>query len=153
MRAQHRDAVRAICLEGIATGNAMFQESAPEWAEWDAGHLAACRLVARSEVGAVLGWAALGAVSKRPVYAGVAEVSVYVAASARRQGVGDALLSGLIAASEQAGLWTLQTGIFPENVASPELHRKHGFRVVGVRERLGSMGGRRRDVVLLERRA
>jgi L-amino acid N-acyltransferase YncA len=144
--------VRAIYLEGIATGNATFERSAPEWERWEEGHLRACRLVARAaEV--VVGWAALSPVSRRPVYAGVAEVSVYVSAQARGQGVGTALLSRLVEDSQRAGIWTLQAGIFPENTASIELHKRAGFRVVGVREKIGSMDGRWRDVVLLERRS
>ena len=144
--------VRAIYLEGIETGNATFQTMAPEWEQWDAAHLAECRLVARAEDG-VAGWAALSMVSTRAVYAGVAEVSVYVAARARGQGVGKLLLGGLIAESERHGFWTLQAGIFPENEASIGLHRAMGFRVVGVRERLGCLNGRWRDVVLMERRS
>jgi L-amino acid N-acyltransferase YncA len=146
------DAIRAIYLEGIATGNATFQQTAPDWNQWNGAHLTCCRLAARSETG-VLGWAALSAVSRRPVYAGVAEVSVYVAESARGQGVGSALMSSLMEASEQAGIWTLQSGIFPENTASIALHQRHGFRVVGVREKIGCMNGRWRDVVMMERRS
>jgi L-amino acid N-acyltransferase YncA len=145
-------AVRAIYLEGIATGNATFADSAPEWADWDLGHLRVCRLVARHEK-EVLGWAALSPVSSRCVYAGVAEVSVYVAARARGQGIGMMLLSELAVDSERAGLWTLQAGIFPENIASVEIHKRAGFRVVGIRERLGCQGGRWRDVLLMERRS
>ena len=145
-------AVREIYLEGIATGNATFETAAPEWERWDAGHLPHCRLVARSG-GEVLGWAALSAVSARRVYAGVAEVSVYIAGRARGQGVGHALLSALVGQSERRGIWTLQAGIFPENVASLELHRRAGFRVIGVRERIGQLGGVWRDVMLLERRS
>jgi L-amino acid N-acyltransferase YncA len=144
--------VRAIYLEGIATGNATFQKTAPEWEEWDGGHLPHCRLVVRRD-GRVAGWAALSRVSARPVYAGVAEVSVYVAESARGQGVGRVLLEALVAESERQGIWTLQAGIFPENGASLALHRSAGFRVVGVRERLGCVDGVWRDVILLERRA
>ena len=143
----------AIYLEGIATGNATFEQSAPEWDEWHAGHLAAARIVARSDGGDVLGWAALSPVSSRCVYAGVAEVSVYVAESARRRGVGRALLERLIADSEAEGIWTLQAGMFPENVASFLLHQDAGFRIVGNRERLGQMNGRWRDVLLMERRS
>ncbi len=152
MAAEDWPVVRAIYQEGIATGNATFQKTAPEWAEWDAGHLADCRRVARDEEG-VAGWAALSRVSARAVYAGVAEVSVYVASRARGRGVGRLLLGALVTASEEHGLWTLQAGIFPENEASLALHRALGFRVVGVRERLGQMDGRWRDVMLLERRS
>ena len=146
------DVVRRIYLEGIATGNATFEQSAPEWDKWDAGHLKACRLVARAEDD-VQGWAALSLVSGRCVYAGVAEVSVYVADGARGRGVGNALMMALIRESEQNGIWTLQAGIFPENEASLRIHEKCGFRVVGVRRRIGQMNGRWRDVVLLERRS
>ena len=152
-------AVRRIYAEGIATGDAGFETEVPEWESWDAEHLAACRLVA-VQAGEVVGWAALSPVSGRCVYGGVAEVSVYVAASARGEGVGRALLEALVDASEQAGVWTLQAGVwtlqagvFPENQASLRLHRAAGFRVVGRRERLGRLGGRWRDVVLIERRS
>jgi len=146
------DAVRRIYLEGIATGNATFEQSAPEWDKWDAGHLKACRLVARAEDD-VLGWAALSPVSGRCVYAGVAEVSVYVADGARGRGVGNALMMALIRESEQNGIWTLQAGIFPENAASIKLHQRSGFRLVGTRERPGQLNGSWRDVVLMERRS
>ena len=143
--------VRAIYQEGIATGDATFEREPPEWERWDAGHLAECRLAARVD-GEPVGWAALSRFSARPVYAGVAEVSVYVAGSARGQGVGSGLLEALAAESERCGFWTLQAGIFPENGASLAIHRKAGFRVVGIRDRLGAMDGRWRDVVLMERR-
>jgi L-amino acid N-acyltransferase YncA len=150
--------VRAIYEEGIATGDATFEASAPTWAEWDRGHVRECRIVATGAATAtgeaeVLGWAALSPVSGRCVYAGVAEVSVYVGATARGRAVGRALLEHLIEESERRGYWTLQAGVFPENVASVALHRRCGFRVVGTRERLGEMNGRWRDVVLLERRS
>lgn len=144
--------VRAIYLEGIATGNATFAQSAPEWETWDAGHLAPGRLVARADE-EIVGWAALSRVSDRCVYAGVAEVSIYVAERARGRGVGRQLLERLVAESEAAGIWTLQAGIFPENAASVALHESAGFRTVGRRERLGQMDGRWRDVTLLERRS
>jgi len=144
--------VRAIYEEGIATGNATFQLSAPTWAEWDAGHISACRLVA-TDGAEIFGWAALSPVSGRCVYAGVAEVSIYVAAAARGRSVGRRLLEHLINTSEQHGLWTLQAGIFPENTASVALHQRCGFRIVGTRERLGELNGRWRDILLLERRS
>lgn len=144
--------VRAIYLEGIATGNATFEKLAPEWLDWDTGHLQKPRLVARAD-GDILGWAAVSRVSGRCVYGGVAEVSVYVAERARGRGVGTQLMSRLITDSEAAGLWTLQAGIFPENTASIALHKAAGFRIVGTRERLGKMNGRWRDVVLMERRS
>ncbi len=145
--------MRAIYVEGIATGNATFEQTAPDWDKWDAGHLAGARFVARSGSGDVLGWAALSGVSSRCVYAGVAEVSIYVAESARGRGIGKMLMARLIAESEAAGIWTLQAGIFPENIASIALHERAGFRIVGTRERMGQMNGRWRDVVLMERRS
>lgn len=153
MRPDHWPAVRAIYLEGIATGNATFEQTAPDWEKWDAGHLPCARIVAQSAGGAVLGWAALTGVSSRCVYAGVAEVSIYVAEQGRGRGVGRQLMTHLIADSEAAGIWTLQAGIFPENAASIALHQRAGFRIVGRRERLGQMNGRWRDVVLMERRS
>ena len=144
--------VRAIYLEGIATGDATFETDAPAFEAWDAAHLRACRLVAR-DGGEVVGWAALSPVSSRCVYGGVAEVSVYVAASARGRGVGHTLLASLVEASERNGLWTLQAGVLAENEASIRLHEACGFRVVGRRERLGKLKGVWRDVVLLERRS
>jgi len=152
MTAEDWKGVRAIYEEGIATGNATFEQEAPSWEKWNAGHLPSCRLVARNGK-EVLGWAALSPVSGRCVYAGVAEVSVYVAARARNQKLGSRLLAALVEASEGAGLWTLQAGIFPENVGSIEVHKRCGFLVVGTRERLGCMNGRWRDVVLMERRS
>jgi L-amino acid N-acyltransferase YncA len=145
-------AVRRIYVEGIETGNATFETEAPDWEKWDASHLQSCRLVARRD-GEVLGWAALSTVSSRCVYAGVAEVSVYVAGQVRGQGIGSQLLARLIDDSEQAGIWTLQAGIFPENRASLKLHERCQFRIVGIRERLGCLQGRWHDVVLLERRS
>ena len=146
------EAVRGIYLEGIATGNATFETDAPSWEVWDGAHRQDGRLVAR-RAGRVVGWAALTRVSGRCVYAGVAEVSVYVAAEAQGGGVGRALLEALVAASEDAGVWTLQAGIFPENEASIALHERCGFRLVGRRERLGRLGARWRDVLMLERRS
>ena len=145
--------VRAIYAEGIATGNATFEAAPPEWAEFDGGKMSHPRLVAEDGRGAVLGWAVLSPVSSRCVYGGVGEVSVYVAERARGQGVGSRLLAALIEQAEDAGLWTLQAGIFPENAATVALHTKHGFREVGRRERIGKMAGRWRDTLLLERRS
>jgi phosphinothricin acetyltransferase len=144
--------VLSIYEAGIATGNATFETSAPDWPAWDASHLAEHRLVAVSD-GSVLGWAALAAVSDRCVYAGVAENSVYIHPDARGRGVGHRLLSALIESAEQAGIWTIQTGIFPENTASLQLHERCGFRVVGVRQRIGQHHGRWRDVLFVERRS
>ncbi len=146
-------AVRAIYADGIATGNATFETSPPEWDAWDAGHTPEHRFVAVDPVDAVLGWVACSPVSSRCVYAGVLELSVYVAGAARGRGVGSALLAALVESTEAAGVWTLQTGIFPENGASLALHARHGFRVVGTRERIGRMDGVWRDTVLLERRS
>ncbi len=146
------ESVRSIYEEGIATGNATFETSAPDWEKWDSDHLREGRLVARS-CGQVIGWAALSSVSERCVYAGVAEVSVYVSSSNRGRGVGEALLGSLVVKAEEAGLWTLQAGIFPENGSSMAIHRKLGFREVGTRRRLGKLKGVWRDVVLLERRS
>ncbi len=146
------DGVRAIYLEGIATRNATFETDAPTWEKWNSNHLAEGRLVARAG-GMVLGWAALSRVSERCVYAGVAEVSVYVGVKYRSQGIGRALLEALAAASEKNGVWTLQAGVFPENHASLALCRRCGFREVGRRERLGKIHGVWHDVILLERRS
>ena len=143
--------VAAIIGEGIATRNATFETAVPTWADWDASHLENHRLVAVDE-GRVVGWAALLPYSRRAVYAGVAEVSVYVAEHARGAGVGLALLESLVASARTGGLWTLQAGIFPENEASLALHRSLGFREVGVRERIGQLDDEWRDVVLLELR-
>ena len=151
MLPQHWEAVKTIYEEGIATGNATFQVFAPSWQEWNNSHLQACRLVATEND--LMGWAALTAVSSRCVYAGVAEVSVYVAAKARGKQVGTLLLQELIKRSEQTGIWTLQSGIFPENKASILLHEKNGFRMIGYRERIGKMGTVWRDNIIMERRS
>ena len=145
-------AVRAIYAAGIATGQATFETTAPDWPAWDAARLACCRLAARRGP-ELVGWATLGPVSARPVYRGVAEVSVYIAAAARGMGVGRALLAALVEAAEAAGIWTLQASIFPENAASLALDRACGFRVVGRRERIARHHGRWRDTLLLERRS
>jgi L-amino acid N-acyltransferase YncA len=146
------DDVRRIYAEGIATGNATFETGVPSWESWDLAHRSDSRLVAR-DAGRIVGWAALSRVSERCAYGGVAEVSVYVAADARGRGVGRLLLEALVRASEDAGVWTLQAGIFPENRASLAVHEVCGFRVVGVRQKLGKLGGVWRDVALLERRS
>jgi L-amino acid N-acyltransferase YncA len=144
-------AVREIYEQGIATKQATFETAAPSWEEWDAGHLVDLRLVAEED-GKVVGWAALSPVSRRACYAGVAEESVYVAERARGRGVGSALLARLLADADDAGFWTIQTSIFPENAASIALHTRRGFRVVGTRERIARLDGTWRDTVLLERR-
>lgn len=144
--------VAGVYSAGLAGGDASFETTVPSWADWDAAHLASPRLVAADPE--VIGWAALSPVSERCVYGGVAEVSVYVDPAAHGRGVGTALLSELVARSEAAGLWTLQSGVMAENTASLALHARCGFRVVGTRERLGrDATGRWRDVVLLERRS
>ena len=143
--------VARIFEDGIRTGEATFETAAPSWEEWDAAHTEH-RLVAELD-GAVVGWAALSPVSERCCYGGVAESSVYVAAEARGRGAGRELLEELIRRSEAAGIWTLQAGIFPENKPSLRLHLVCGFRLVGVRERLGELNGVWRDVLLLERRS
>lgn len=159
-------AVRAIYAAGIATGNATFETTVPSWNHWDATHLSGHRLVAVLGDGGpapsaeptgpgelVAGWAALSPVSDRCVYAGVAENSVYVAPAHHGRGIGRALLQDLVARAEDAGIWTVQTGIFPENTASIALHQACGFRLVGRRERLGRLDGVWRDVLFLERRS
>jgi phosphinothricin acetyltransferase len=146
------DVVRSIYLEGIATGHATFETEAPSWKKWDTTHRPDCRVVVRSG-DTVLGWAALSPVSGRCVYAGVAEVSVYVGSAHRGRGIGRRLLEALIDASEERGIWTLQAGVFPENRASLALHQQCGFREVGRREKIGQMHGKWRDVILLERRS
>jgi L-amino acid N-acyltransferase YncA len=145
-------AVKAIYEQGIAGGQATFETEAPSWDTWDSSHLKNHRLVGLQD-GEVVGWAALSPVSERCVYEGVAEESVYVADAGQGRGVGRVLLEQLVAGAEQNGIWTIQAGIFPENEASIELHRRCGFRVVGVRERLGRHHGVWRDVVLMERRS
>jgi L-amino acid N-acyltransferase YncA len=152
LRAEDWPAVKAIYEQGIAGGQATFESEAPSWDDWDRTHLEGHRLVALQE-GEVVGWAALSPVSERCVYQGVAENSVYVADAAQGRGVGRALLEELVSRSERDGIWTIQTGIFPENEASIELHKRCGFRVVGVRERIGQHHGVWRDVVFMERRS
>jgi L-amino acid N-acyltransferase YncA len=152
MLAANWENVKRIYEEGIATGNATFQTSAPSWEEWDSSHLQSCRLIAVDN-DEVIGWAALTPVSERCVYAGVAEVSVYVAGEARGRGVGKKLLECLIKESEKNNLWTLQAGIFPENTGSIKIHEACGFRLIGRREKIGKMNDKWRDTILLERRS
>lgn len=152
MEPHHWQAVKSIYESGIATKNATFQSAAPEWDEWNQSHADNGRLVA-VDGDQVMGWAALTPVSGRCVYAGVGEVSVYVAASARGKGIGRTLLEELIVVSEKNGYWTLQAGIFPENSASIKIHEACGFRTVGFREKIGKMDGTWRDTVLMERRS
>ena len=152
MRTEDWESVQTIYREGIATGLATFETEVPEWDSWRQNHLRECRLVARAG-GPIVAWAALSPTSRRRVYAGVAEVSLYVAAAARGMGVGKALLQALIEDSERAGIWTLQAGIFPENTISIALHKACGFRELGIRERIGRLRGVWRDVILMERRS
>ena len=156
MRANDADAVLAIYQAGMDGGNASFEHTAPTWDAFDAGKLPDHRYVAVDDADTVLGWVAISAVSTRAVYAGVVEHSVYVDPAARGRGVGRTLLQALIASTEAAGIWTIQSGIFPENTASLALHHACGFRTLGVRERVGrhvSQGNRWRDVVFIERRS
>ena len=152
MSAQDWPAVSEIYREGIETGNATFEKSIPSWNEWDMAHLTKCRKVAVLN-DEIIAWAALSPVSGRCVYAGVAEVSLYVAAKFRGQGIGTEILGWMIAESENEGIWTLQAGVFPENEASIRMHDKLGFRIVGRREKIGKMNGVWRDTVLLEKRS
>lgn len=151
MRPEHAGAVLAIYQAGLDTNNASFETTAPDWTTWDASHLAEHRFVAVND-GHVVGWVAASPVSSRCVYAGVIEHSVYVHPDAQGQGVGRALLEQLITSAEAGGVWTIETGIFPENTASIALHEAAGFRIVGRRERIGQHHGAWRDTLLMERR-
>ena len=152
MKSTDWDQVSLIYQEGINTGNATFEKSIPSWNSWISTHISGCNIVARSD-NRILGWAALAPTSKRKVYSGVVEVSVYVSEKCQGKGIGHALLRKIIELSENNGIWTLQAGIFPENKISIELHQKCGFRIVGIRERIGKMDEIWRDVVLMERRS
>ena len=152
MKATDWEQVRSIYLEGVAAGNSTFETEAPSWEKWDEGHHQFARLVMRDGE-RVVGWAALSPVSKRNVYRGVAEVTVYVTESARGQGIGRTLLEALIKESERNNIWTLQASIFPENSASVKLHLACGFREVGRRERIATLNGVWRDTLLFERRS
>lgn len=145
-------AIKKIYQEGIDTGNATFETDTKDWEYWDKNHINRLRLLARKD-SHIAGWAALSNVSSRCVYAGVAEVSIYVSAKYRGQRIGSALLSALIEMSEKENIWTLQGGIFPENKASVVLFEKCDFRKVGIREKVGKMNGQWRDVLLMERRS
>jgi L-amino acid N-acyltransferase YncA len=144
--------VARIYDEGLETGNATFQQVVPTWEEWNTGHVQSCRMVAIIE-GTMAGWTALSAVSSRVVYAGVAEVSVYIGKDFRGMRIGDQLMKNLIDESEKEGFWTLQSSIFPENEASIKLHEKYGFRTMGYREKVGKMDGVWRNTVIMERRS
>jgi phosphinothricin acetyltransferase len=153
MTADHARAVLSIYQAGLDAGNASFETTAPAWAAFDAARLADHRFVAVDADETVAGWVAVSPTSARAVYAGVVEHSIYVDPAAQGRGAGRLLLDALIASTEAAGIWTIQSGIFPENAASLALHRRAGFRVIGTRERVGRHHGRWRDVVLLERRS
>jgi L-amino acid N-acyltransferase YncA len=153
MRSEHAAEVLEIYQLGIDSGDATFETTAPTWEAFDAARLPDHRLVAVDDNGRVLGWTAVVPVSDRCAYAGVVEHSVYVHPDAQGQGIGRALLTALLAATDAAGIWTVQSGIFPENTASLALHAKAGFRVIGTRERIGRHHGHWRDVVLVERRS
>lgn len=154
MTAEHATVVLEIYGYGLDSGDASFETTVPTWSEWDRSHLPDHRFVAVDpDQGLVVGWAAASPVSGRCVYAGVVEHSVYVHPDAQGRGVGGVLLDALIRSTEAAGIWTIESGVFPENAASLALHARAGFRVVGVRERIGRHHGWWRDVVLLERRS
>ncbi len=153
MRAADADAVLAIYQAGMDGGLASFESKAPTWVAFDAGKLPDHRYVAVDQDDRVVGWVAVSAVSTRAVYAGVVEHSVYIHPDAQGRGIGLALLRTLIESTERAGIWTVQSGVFPENTASLRLHERAGFRVVGVRERVGCHRGWWRDVVFIERRS
>lgn len=157
MKPEDWEQVRSIYLEGICTGNSTFESETPDWEKWDCSHLLEHRLVVRED-GQIIAWAALSPVSDRCIYSGVAEVSLYVAARRRGKNVGSILLQAVIRSTEKAGLWTLQGGIFPENIPSLRLIGKHGFREIGRRKKIGKMtygplAGTWRDVILVERRS
>ena len=144
--------VKDIYQQGIDSGEATFQEQAKDYDVWNESLLPSWRLVAESNR-QIIGWAALSSASNRCVYSGIAEVSVYVSSNSQGLGVGNSLLKALIKASEEEGIWTLQAGIFPENKASIHIHSKNGFKVLGIREKLGQMNGIWRDIVFMERRS
>ncbi len=152
LEVHHWNEVKRIYEEGIATRNATFESSAPSWELWNEAHLKQSRFVVVDEE-IVTGWAALTPVSDRCVYAGVAEISVYVSESYRGMKIGNMLLQQLIESSEKEGIWTLQAGIFPENKASIALHKRNGFQLIGTRQKIGKMGNVWRDTLLLERRS
>lgn len=152
MRAKDWDSVAEIYRQGIETGHATFQREIPTWHDWNMSHLKTCRIVASID-DKIIGWAALTPVSGRCVYAGVAEVSIYISNQYKGQKTGTRLLETLISACEKEGFWTLQAGIFPENTASLKIHENLGFRKVGYREKIGKMNGIWRDIILLERRS
>lgn len=152
MLPEHWLQVSKIYKEGISTGMATFEKNIPHWEEWNANHLKVCRIIAIIN-GNIVGWAALSPVSSRCVYKGVGEVSVYVSGEFRGNRIGEKLLRKLITESEKNGIWTIQSGVFPENIASIKLHEKVGFRKIGYREKIGEFDGIWKDNILLERRS
>jgi phosphinothricin acetyltransferase len=153
MKSSYWEQIKNIYLEGIKTGTATFQTEVPNWASWDKGHLTTCRLVARS-VNGILGWVALSPTSSRECYKGVVEVSIYVGEKYKGQGIGTTLLTNLIEQSEKNGIWTLYCAIIRENTASIAMHKKCGFKEIGIREKIAKMSnGEWHDVVLMERRS
>lgn len=149
---EHYSNISSIYTEGIQTGHATFETTAPEWEDWDKGKLKHSRFAAVVD-GTIVGWAALSAVSDRCVYGGVAEVSIYVSNAHKGKGVGKTLMARLIKESEVNGIWTLQSGMFPENEATIALHTRFGFRTVGFREKIGKLGNTWRDTIIMERRS
>lgn len=145
--------VLEIYKQGIETGNATFDKDAPTWESWDMNFFRNCRWIIEDDKEKILGWAALKPVSNRDCFRGVAEVSIYIETEFHRKGLGSVLMKKLILDSEENGFWTLQSGIFPENTASISIHQKHGFRIVGKREKLAEMNGVWRDIILMERRS
>jgi phosphinothricin acetyltransferase len=152
MLPEHWPKVSKIYKEGILTGIATFEKEIPGWEDWDSDHLKVCRIIAIINED-IVGWAALSPVSSRCVYGGIGEVSVYVSQEFRGNHIGEILLRKLIADSEKNELWTIQSGIFPENIASIKLHEKVGFRKIGYREKIGELNGIWKDNILLERRS
>ncbi|HYW94719.1 MAG TPA: GNAT family N-acetyltransferase [Bacteroidales bacterium] len=152
MMEHHWDDVLRIYHTGLASGHATFETHAPDWNTWNREHLVECRLVAKAD-SHITGWAALSRVSERRIYAGVAEVSIYVDPDYQGLGIGNKLMKALIEASEAKGIWTLQAYIFPRNERSLRLHHKNGFRIVGTREKIGKMDNSWHDVILVERRS
>ncbi|MBB4807139.1 phosphinothricin acetyltransferase [Chryseobacterium defluvii] len=149
---EHFPEIAEIYRQGLETGNATFETSVPLWENWDKGKLKHSRLVAIID-GVVVGWAALSAVSDRCVYGGVAEVSIYISNDHKGKGIGRTLMSKLVEESEANGIWTLQSGMFPENEATVALHKSAGFRVIGYREKIGKLGNIWRDTIIMERRS
>ena len=152
MLATDWEMVADIYKQGIETGNATFQQTVPTWKEWNAAHILNCRIVAEVD-NEIAGWAALSSVSARAVYAGVAEVSIYVANKYRGNQIGTTLLESIITESERQGFWTLQSGIFPENKASIAIHKKSGFRKIGYREKVAKLKNVWENTILFERRS